>query len=108
MNCEDIKTVAVKREAVSDFNEYPQEVLKGTVWSGTLYKNGRDGGRITGVYAGSIMHFRNGLEHFLQQDEHFNITWRSMDRFRCLGSGKAASDEDGFGDVAPYMDGHKQ
>lgn len=106
MNREGIKTVAVKKEAVEDFNEWSQEVLKGTVWSGkcrTLYKNGRDGGRVTGVYAGSMMHFKNGLDHAIRQGEHFDITWRSKNRFRCLGDGKAASDEDGFGDVAPYM-----
>ncbi|ROV88967.1 hypothetical protein VMCG_10149 [Cytospora schulzeri] len=107
MNRENIKTVAVKKEAVEDFNEYSQEMLKGTVWSDncrTRYKNGRDGGRITGVYAGSMVHFKNGLEHALHQGEHFNITWRSKNRFKCLGNGKAASDGDGYGDVAPYMD----
>lgn len=107
MNRENIKSVAIKKEAVNDFNEYSQEMLKRTVWSDkcrTLYKNGRDGGRVTGVYAGSMMHFKNGVEHAIGQGEHFDITWRSKNRFRCLGDGRAATDEDGAGDVAPYMD----
>lgn len=68
-----------------------------------MYKNGRDKGRMTGVYAGSIVHFKNGLERAINQGEHFHITWRSKNRFRCLGNGEAETDESGSGDVAIYM-----
>lgn len=80
----DIKTVCVKKDAVDDFNECSQEMLKRTVWAGkchTLYKNRRDEGTITGVYAGSTVHFKNSLEKALNQGEHFDITWRSKNRF---------------------------
>lgn len=53
------------------------------------------------------MYFKNGLEHVLHQGEHFNITWRSKNRSKCLDDGNAALDEDGHGnqgDVGPYKD----
>ncbi|KAK6836029.1 hypothetical protein PG987_006524 [Apiospora arundinis] len=65
MSRHDMRTLCVKREAVDDYNEYAQEFLKRTVWSKecrALYKNGRKLGRVTGVYPGSMMHFKNALE----------------------------------------------
>jgi hypothetical protein len=107
INREDIRTVSVRAEAVDDFNVYSQEFLKRTVWAGgcrTLYKNGRNMGRMTGVYAGSVSHFKEGLEKALHSGEHFEITWRSKNRFRCLGNGTVEGDKDGAGDLAFYMD----
>lgn len=94
----------MKEESVKDFNAYSQEFLKRTVWSGecrTLYKNGRSLGRITGVYAGSMTHFQKGLEEV--GGEHFDIKWRSANRFRCLGNGTTETDQSGSGDLAPYF-----
>ncbi|KAK7911808.1 flavin-binding monooxygenase [Apiospora marii] len=104
MNRHDMRTLCAKKEAVDDFNAYAQEFLKRTVWSGecrTLYKNGRSRGTVTGVYAGSMMHFKNALEQV--GGEHFDITWRSKNRFRCLGNGQAETDRDDTGDTAPYF-----
>ena len=90
---------------MKDYNEYQQEFLKRTVWSGecrTLYKNGRAQGRITGVYGGSVVHFQKGLEEV--GGEHFDLTWRHRNRFMCLGNGTAETDENGSGDLAPYFE----
>lgn len=89
---------------MEDFNEYTQEFLKRTVWSGecrTLYKNGRTFGRVTGVYAGSMSHFQQGLEEV--GGEHFDFVWRGTNRFRCLGNGTTETDKAGTGDLAPYF-----
>lgn len=100
------RSITIKKEALDDFNTYSQEFLKGTVWSDDcragLYKNGRRTGRVNGLYAGSMMHFKNGLEQI--GGEHFDIVWRSKNRFRCLGNGTAETDENGTGNLAPYMD----
>ncbi|KAF4996087.1 hypothetical protein FDECE_12583 [Fusarium decemcellulare] len=104
MNRQNIKSIAVRKEAVDDFNDYSQEFLKRTVWSGecrTLYKNGRSVGRVTGVYAGSMTHFQRGLEEV--GGEHFHITWRTGNRFHCLGNGTTETDKNGTGDLAPYF-----
>lgn len=98
------RTLCVKKEAVEDFNEFSQSFLQRTVWSGecrTLYKHGRKTGRITGVYGGSMVHFKNGLDAV--GGEHFDITWNSRNRFRCLGDGTAETDQNGSGNLAPYM-----
>ncbi|KAJ4167398.1 hypothetical protein NW754_011213 [Fusarium falciforme] len=104
MNRHDIRTLAVKKEAVEDYNQYAQEFIKLTVWSGecrTLYKNGRSVGKVTGLYPGSLVHYQRALEEI--SGEHFDITWRSRNRFRCLGKRAAETDENGVGDLAPYF-----
>jgi len=53
--------MCVTREAVRDYNEYSQELLKGTVWAAdckSWYKNGKTEGKVTALYAGSVLHFR--------------------------------------------------
>ncbi|KAJ3458898.1 hypothetical protein MRS44_013007 [Fusarium solani] len=78
MSRHDIKTLSVKREDVEDYNQYAQEFLKLTVWSGecrTLYKNGRSVEKVTGLYPGSLVHYQRALEEI--GGEHFDITWRS-------------------------------
>lgn len=98
------RTLSVKKEAVDDYNQYAQGFLKLTVWSGecrTLYKNGRSVGKVTGLYPGSLVHYQRALEEV--GGEHFDITWRSRNRFRCLGNGTAETDENGVGDLAPYF-----
>ncbi|KAI8713970.1 hypothetical protein NCS52_01116100 [Fusarium sp. LHS14.1] len=104
MNRHDIRTLAVKKEAVEDYNQYAQEFLKLTVWLGecrTLYKNGRSVGKVTGLYPGSLVHYQRALEEV--GGEHFDMTWRSRNRFRCLGNGTVETDKDGAGDLAPYF-----
>ncbi len=55
------RSVCVKEEAVDDYNVYSQEYLKQMVWSGgcrSWYKNGKVDGKITAMYAGSILQHR--------------------------------------------------
>ncbi|KAH9908544.1 hypothetical protein F4778DRAFT_795946 [Xylariomycetidae sp. FL2044] len=100
----DMASVCVRRAAVADYNAYAGEFLqRRTVWAGacrTRYKNGRAEGRVVGLYPGSMMHLKNALDQVDGSD--FDITYRSRNRFRCLGNGLAASDENGAGDLAPY------
>jgi cation diffusion facilitator CzcD-associated flavoprotein CzcO len=58
---EDIKSVSVKDKVVAEYNVYSQEFLKRTVWSGgcrSWYKNGKVDGKVTAMYAGSILHYK--------------------------------------------------
>ncbi|OCT52651.1 putative sterigmatocystin biosynthesis monooxygenase stcW [Cladophialophora carrionii] len=101
---QNIKSITPKPEAVADFNEYSQEFLKNTVWADNCrswYKNGKESGAVTGTYAGSILHFKDGLENV--GSEHFDIVWRSKNRFAWLGNGQSLWDKDGMGDMAYYM-----
>ncbi|KAH8804478.1 hypothetical protein F5884DRAFT_734835 [Xylogone sp. PMI_703] len=102
---QDIKSFTPKAESVADFNTYSQEFLKRTVWADkcrSWYKNGKESGVVTGTYAGTILHFKECLENI--GSEHFDITWRSNNRFRWLGNGQSVRDENGFGQMAWYMD----
>lgn len=58
---EDIQAVCVRDDAVREYNIYSQEFLKRTVWSGgcrSWYKNGKVDGKVTAMYAGSILHYK--------------------------------------------------
>ncbi|CAI7566118.1 unnamed protein product [Penicillium palitans] len=108
ISSEDIKSIDVKKEAMEDYNVYCQEFLKRTVWSDecrSWYKNGKSSGHVTGVYPGSVLHFKDCLENI--GGEHFHIDYRSKNRFRCLGNGESMRDQHGAGDLAWYMDDMK-
>ncbi|EXJ70399.1 uncharacterized protein A1O5_06467 [Cladophialophora psammophila CBS 110553] len=101
---QDIKSITPKAEAVADFNTYSQEFLKSMVWADNCrswYKNGKESGTVTGTYAGTILHFKDCLESL--GGEHFDVVWRSKNRFRWLGNGQSKWDKDGKGDLAYYM-----
>ncbi|KAF2768777.1 putative flavo protein [Teratosphaeria nubilosa] len=102
---EDIKSIDVKSESVSDFNVYTQEFLKRMAWADkcrSWYKNGKESGQVTGTYGGSFLHFKTLLENL--GAEHFNFTYNSPNRFRFLGNGEAIGENMGAGDMAWYMD----
>ncbi|KAJ6132066.1 hypothetical protein N7471_007281 [Penicillium samsonianum] len=108
ISAEDIKSIDVKKEAMEDYNVYCQEFLKRMVWSDecrSWYKNGKSSGHVTGVYPGSVLHFKDCLENI--GGEHFNIEYRSKNRFRFLGNGESVHDQHGAGDLAWYMDDMK-
>ncbi|TVY54851.1 putative sterigmatocystin biosynthesis monooxygenase stcW [Lachnellula cervina] len=84
----DISSVVVKSDAVAEFNVYAQEFLKTTVWASgcrSWYKNGTADGKVTAMYAGSILHYKECLEK--DRGEDFDIRYRSPNRFRFLGNG---------------------
>jgi hypothetical protein len=99
------RSIDVKREAMDDYNVYCQEFLKRMVWADNCkswYKNGRRTGHVTGLYPGTLLHFKDCLESI--GGEHFNIEYRSKNRFRFLGNGESVRDQGGAGDLAWYMD----
>ncbi|EXK86391.1 hypothetical protein FOQG_09663 [Fusarium oxysporum f. sp. raphani 54005] len=106
MSREDIKSLDVKKDAVDDFNVWAQEVLKRTVWSErcqSWYKNNRAEGQVTAVYSGSFLHMKDAFDNV--GAEHFDITYNSNNRFRCLGNGTSVRDyADQAIDRAYYLD----
>ncbi|PVH85245.1 FAD/NAD(P)-binding domain-containing protein [Cadophora sp. DSE1049] len=103
---QDLKSITPKAKSVADFNAYSQEFLKRTVWGDrcrSWYKNGKENGIVTGTYAGTILHFKDVLDNI--GHEHFEIVPRSSSSFRWLGNGQSLHDQDGFGELAYYMNG---
>ncbi|KAL6407714.1 uncharacterized protein AUP68_08736 [Ilyonectria robusta] len=85
---EDIKSVMVDSQATDDYNVYSQEFLKTTVWSSgcrSWYKNGKTNGKVTAMYAGSILHYKEMLESFRTED--FSFEYKGPNRFRFMGNG---------------------
>jgi cation diffusion facilitator CzcD-associated flavoprotein CzcO len=75
---EGIKSFDVKKQVQDDWNVWGDELLKRTVWASgcrSWYKNGTADGRISALYPGSILHFKDLIENIRGED--FDITYRS-------------------------------
>ncbi|QGI97235.1 hypothetical protein CEK26_010304 [Fusarium fujikuroi] len=111
--------VCVSQKALDDYNVYLQELLKRMVWTGSCrswYKNRKKEGHVTAVYGGSRHHFRGKVyPHFLSasrftltnmgtllleiletfRTEDFEIEYRSVNRFRFMGTGRTLRESRG-------------
>lgn len=86
---EDIKYVVPKQEAVDDLNAYADEIMQTLVWSGgcqSWYKNHRVDGKVTAVWAGSVIGYKEMIDQIRAED--FDIKYRSRNRFRFMGNGR--------------------
>ena len=80
---EDIKFIDVKSEVVDELNAYADEIMQTLVWSGgcqSWYKNHRVDGKVTAVWAGSVLSYWAMINHIRPED--FEIHYRSRNRFR--------------------------
>lgn len=83
MATEDIKFIDVRLDAQEEYNTYADEIMQSYVWSGgchSWYKNHRTDGKVTAVWAGSVLGFHHMIEDIRPED--FNIVHRSRNRFR--------------------------
>lgn len=97
------RSVTVGEGALADYNTYTQEFMKRTVWTSgcrSWYKNHKVDGKVTAMYAGSILHFKEMLESFRTED--FNFEYNTINRFRFMGNGLTILEEKGE-DLAYYV-----
>ncbi|KAJ4028982.1 hypothetical protein NW761_014821 [Fusarium oxysporum] len=103
ISTQNIKSVQVRQDALDEFNVYAQELIKRTVWTGNCrswFKRGNSDGRVTAMYPGSVIHYKEMLEEFRTEDFVFKYT--SKNRFQFMGNGltfREKNDED----LAWYM-----
>lgn len=74
-----------------------------TVWTGSCnswFKQGKGAARVTAMYAGSVIHFKEMLEDFRGED--FDFKYNSKNRFRYMGNGITMIEEEGK-DLAWYV-----
>ncbi|KAH7021896.1 hypothetical protein EDB80DRAFT_744547 [Ilyonectria destructans] len=93
---EDIKSAVVGEVATADYNTYTQEFLKRTVWASgcrSWYKGNNGEGKVTAMYAGSILHYKEILESFRTED--FTFEYNSPNRFKFWGNGLTIREEKG-------------
>ncbi|KIW84799.1 hypothetical protein Z517_00187 [Fonsecaea pedrosoi CBS 271.37] len=101
---ENIKSITPKQEAVDDFQEHKDSVMKDLVWTSSCrswYKNGTIDGTVWGPWPGSAVHFLELIT--TPRWEDFNFKYRSSNRFEFLGRGRTARELEG-GDLAWYLD----
>ncbi|KAI3577578.1 hypothetical protein IWW34DRAFT_879257 [Fusarium oxysporum f. sp. albedinis] len=103
ISTQNIKSVQVRQDALDDFNVYTQELIKRTVWTGdcrSWFKRRNCDGRVTAMYPGTVIHYKEMLEEFRTEDFVFKYT--SKNRFQFMGNGltfREKNDED----LAWYM-----
>ncbi|KAF7185128.1 putative sterigmatocystin biosynthesis monooxygenase stcW [Pseudocercospora fuligena] len=101
---EDVKYINVKEEVVEEFNTYSDEVMQTLAWSGgcqSWYKNHRKNGKVTAVWAGSVISYHDMISELRPED--FNIVYRSRNRFRFMGNGRTRREYDPEADLAWYL-----
>ncbi|KAG5789094.1 hypothetical protein H9Q69_011843 [Fusarium xylarioides] len=103
ISTQNIKSVQVRQDALHDFNVYAQELMNKTVWTGdcrSWFKKGKANGRVTAMYPGSVIHYKEILDEFRTED--FVYEYTSGNRFQFMGNGmtfREKNDED----LAWYM-----
>ncbi|GAD94127.1 hypothetical protein PVAR5_2748 [Paecilomyces variotii No. 5] len=100
---ENIKSIQVRQDATEEYNIYSQEFMKRTVWTSgcrSWYKQNKIDGKVTAMYAGSLLHYKEMLESFRAED--FLFEYRNKNRFQFMGNGLTTRETVG-GDLAYYM-----
>ena len=101
---EDIKYVVPKQAAVDEFNAYADEIMQTLVWSGgcqSWYKNHRVDGKVTAVWAGSVIGYKEMIDQIRPED--FEVVYRTRNRFRFMGNGRTKREYDPKADLAFYL-----
>ena len=83
ISAENIKWIDPKAEVVDELNAYGDEIMQTLVWSGgcqSWYKNHRVDGKVTAVWAGSVLGYKEMIDHIRPED--FDMAYRSKNRFR--------------------------
>lgn len=105
LQVENIKAFSPKPEAVQDFYNYTHEMMKRLVWSSpcsSWFKLGKTHGPVTGIWAGSRLHYYEALKNVRYED--YEITYWTGNRFQFLGNGYSQCEVEEDGDVVWYFD----
>ncbi|OAL40668.1 hypothetical protein AYO20_00404 [Fonsecaea nubica] len=98
-----IKSLSPKPEAVQEFLEHKDAVMRDLAWSSgcrSWYKLGKVDGKVWGPWPGSAVHFLEATEQPRWED--WEIRYVGGNRFAYFGSGKTQREEDG-GDLTWYL-----
>jgi hypothetical protein len=92
-----------KSEAVDEFQEHKDAMMKDLVWTSgcrSWYKNGKVDGKVWGPWPGSSLHFLQMMSEPRWED--WNIKYLTPNRFQYMGNGKTEIEETG-GDLSWYI-----
>jgi hypothetical protein len=107
MQRERIASMTPKTSAIKAYHKHCDAYFKDTVYSencGTWMKASKNyPDRITAIYPGSFLHFRNVLSHPRWEDYDYEMV-EGDDTFFFMGNGLTEEDMAMKGNFAPYMD----
>lgn len=98
-----VKSLSPKPDAVEDFQEHKDSLMKDLAWSSgcrSWYKLGQVDGKVWGPWPGSAVHFLEAMDYPRWED--WNIKYTSKNRFAYFGNGKTSREESG-GDLTWYL-----
>jgi hypothetical protein len=98
-----IRTLEPRQEAVRDFIDHKDQLMKNTVWTTNClswYKN-QQTGKITALWPGSTLHYLQALSDVRYDDYH--VTYTGNNRFSYLGNGFCQLELDPTADVTYYI-----
>ncbi|KIW94684.1 uncharacterized protein Z519_04661 [Cladophialophora bantiana CBS 173.52] len=104
LQSQNIKAMSPLPEAVDDFQEYKDELMKDLVWSSpcrSWYKNGKVEGKVWGPWPGSSLHFLELMSEPRWED--WNFEYKTQNRFQYLGRGKTQRETTDGADLAWYI-----
>lgn len=102
---EDIKYMVPKTASVKAFGEYQDEIHKTLVWTGSCrswYKRGTVDGKVSALFAGSAVLFRQMLSEI--RSEHYDIAYNSGNPFRFMGKGFTEWEMEEDADLSWYVE----
>ncbi|RVX69048.1 hypothetical protein B0A52_06761 [Exophiala mesophila] len=103
MQTESISSLEPSEEAMRDFIDYRNILMKEMVWSSTCrswFKNGKIDGPVIGPSVGSTWHFNEALENPRYED--FKLTYTASNRFAYFGMGRTIREIQGA-DMATHL-----
>ncbi|KAK6386901.1 hypothetical protein LTS17_000165 [Exophiala oligosperma] len=103
MQTENVSSMEPTEEAMQDFIEYRNAIMKEMVWSSTCrswFKNGKVDGPVIGPSVGSTWHFNEVLKEPRYED--YNLTYCTPNRFTYFGMGRTIREIQGA-DMATHI-----
>lgn len=98
-----IASFAPRPEAVTDFIEYKNQFMRGTVWADSCrswYKSNQADGPVTALWPGSTLHYIEAMDEVRLED--WKVEYEG-NRFAWLGNGYSATEVDPTADWAYYI-----
>lgn len=98
-----IAAFSPRSEAVTDFIEYKNQFMRGTVWADSCrswYKSNQADGPVTALWPGSTLHYIEAMDEVRLDD--WKVEYEG-NRFAWLGNGYSATEVDPTADWAYYI-----
>lgn len=104
LQCEGVKAIEPKEEAVRELNIHHQTFMPRLVFSDSCrswYKGGKADGKVIAIWPGSSVHYYDAIKDVRWED--YNYVYDSNNRFSYLGNGVSLRELEQDNDLAWYL-----